>query len=46
MTSRPGSWSEAFELVPSIEVAYIWHACGPGEVLDGLLRIGFLYRPT
>jgi DNA modification methylase len=37
-------WSEAFELVPSLQVAYVWHAsvftC---EVLAGLLRIGFLY---
>jgi DNA modification methylase len=37
-------WSEAFDLVPSLQIAYVWHAsvftC---EVLDGLLRIGFLY---
>lgn len=37
-------WSDAFELVPSLQVAYVWHAsvftC---EVLTGLLRIGFLY---
>jgi len=37
-------WSEAFALVPSLQVAYVWHAsvftC---EVLAGLLRIGFLY---
>ena len=37
-------WSEAFELVPNLQVAYVWHAsvftC---EVLAGLLRIGFLY---
>ena len=37
-------WSDAFALVPGLQVAYVWHAsiytC---EVLDGLLRIGFLY---
>jgi DNA modification methylase len=37
-------WSEAFELVPSLQIVYVWHAsvftC---EVLNGLLRIGFLY---
>jgi DNA modification methylase len=37
-------WSEAFALVPSIQVAYVWHASVyTREVLDGLLRIGFLY---
>src|SRR5262249_16876500 len=37
-------WSEAFALVPSLEVAYVWHASKfTREVLDGLLRIGFLY---
>jgi DNA modification methylase len=37
-------WSEAFELVPSLQVAYVWHASvHTREVLDGLLRIGFLY---
>lgn len=37
-------WSEAFELVPSVQVAYVWHASiFTHEVLDGLLRIGFLY---
>ncbi len=37
-------WSGAFELVPSIQVAYVWHASiFTREVLDGLLRIGFLY---
>jgi len=37
-------WSEAFELVPSVQVAYVWHASiFTREVLDGLLRIGFLY---
>ncbi len=37
-------WSEAFELVPSLQVAYVWHASVfTREVLNGLLRIGFLY---
>jgi len=37
-------WSEAFELVPSIQVAYVWHASVfTRDVLDGLERIGFLY---
>ena len=37
-------WSEAFALVPSLMVAYVWHASVfTREVLDGLLRIGFLY---
>jgi len=37
-------WSEAFGLVPSIQVAYVWHASVfTREVLDGLQRIGFLY---
>ena len=37
-------WSEAFELLPSLQVAYVWHASVyTREVLDGLLRIGFLY---
>jgi DNA modification methylase len=37
-------WSEAFALVPSLEVIYAWHASiYTREVLDGLLRIGFLY---
>jgi DNA modification methylase len=37
-------WSEAFELVPSIQVAYVWHASVfTREVLSGLERIGFLY---
>jgi DNA modification methylase len=37
-------WSEAFELVPSLRVAYAWHASVyTREVLNGLLRIGFLY---
>lgn len=37
-------WWEAFALVPSLAVAYVWHASlRTREVLDGLLRIGFLY---
>jgi DNA modification methylase len=37
-------WSDAFELVPSLQVAYVWHASiFTRAVLDGLLRIGFLY---
>src|SRR5262249_41970699 len=33
-------WSEAFGLVPSLQVAYVWHASKfTREVLDGLLRI-------
>jgi hypothetical protein len=37
-------WPEAFQLVPSIQVAYVWHASVfPRAVLNGLLRIGFLY---
>lgn len=35
-------WSDAFALVLSLEVAYVWHASKfTREVLDGLLRIGF-----
>jgi DNA modification methylase len=38
-------WSEAFALVPSLKVAYVWHASKfTREVLDGLLRIGFLHH--
>jgi DNA modification methylase len=38
-------WSDAFALVPSLEVGYIWHASKfTREVLDGLLRIGFLHH--
>jgi len=37
-------WSEAFELVTSLQVVYVWHASVfTREVLNGLLRIGFLY---
>ena len=35
-------WSQAFELVPSLQIAYVWHASKfTREVLNGLLRIGF-----
>ena len=35
-------WSEAFELVPSLALGYIWHAgVHAGEVAAGLERIGF-----
>ena len=38
-------WSDAFALVPSLEVAYVFHASKfTHEVLDGLLRIGFLHH--
>ncbi len=37
-------WSAAFERVPSLQIAYVWHASVfTREVLDGLLRIGFVY---
>jgi len=37
-------WSSAFELVPSLQIAYVWHASiFTREVLNGLERIGFLY---
>jgi len=35
-------WSEAFELVPTLQIGYVWHASKfTREVLNGLLRIGF-----
>ncbi len=38
-------WSAAFELVPSLEVAYVWHADRHAlEVGAGLERIGFVLR--
>jgi DNA modification methylase len=38
-------WSDAFALVTSLEVAYVWHASKfTREVLDGLLKIGFLHH--
>jgi len=37
-------WSVAFELVPSLQIAYVWHASVyTREVLNGLERIGFVY---
>jgi hypothetical protein len=36
-------WSEAFALLSTLQVACVWHASKfTREVLDGLLRIGFL----
>ena len=38
-------WSDAFALVPSLEIAYVWHASKfTREVLDGLLRIRFIHH--
>lgn len=38
-------WAEAFALVPALDVAYVWHASKfTREVLDGLLRIGFVHH--
>jgi DNA modification methylase len=38
-------WSEAYALVPSLEVGYVFHASQfASEVLAGLLRIGFLHH--
>jgi DNA modification methylase len=38
-------WSPAFQLVPSLIAAYVWHASKfTREVLDGLLRIGFVHH--
>jgi DNA modification methylase len=38
-------WSHAFELVPFLQVGYIWHASRfTSEVLSGLLRIGFVHH--
>jgi len=35
-------WSQAFELVPSLDTAYVWHASAYAiEVGQGLRRIGF-----
>jgi DNA modification methylase len=35
-------WSEAFELVPSLQVGYVWHAgIYAAEVAVGLQRVGF-----
>ena len=38
-------WSPAFELLPDLQVGYVWHASKfTREVLDGLLRIGFVHH--
>jgi len=38
-------WSEAFALLPDLQVGYVWHASKfTSEVLAGLLRIGFLHH--
>jgi len=38
-------WSHAFALIPSLQVAYVWHASRfTSEVLAGLLRIGFVHH--
>jgi len=38
-------WADAFALIPSLQVAYVWHASKfTREVLGGLLRIGFLHH--
>jgi hypothetical protein len=38
-------WSQAFEPVPSLQVAYVFHASAfTAEVLSGLQRIGFLHH--
>ena len=38
-------WSQAYELLPNLQIAYVWHASKfTREVLDGLLRIGFLHH--
>ena len=38
-------WSAAYELVPSLEVAYVWHASAHMvEVATGLARLGFELR--
>lgn len=35
-------WSDAFALVPSLTVGYVWHAgVHAGAVAEGLVRIGF-----
>jgi DNA modification methylase len=39
---QKADWSDAFELVPSLDVAYVWHASAFAiEVGLGLRRIGF-----
>lgn len=44
-SDTPADWSEAFALVPSLEVAYVWHRPQfTREVLESLLRIGFVHH--
>ena len=44
-TDTRADWSEAFERVLSLQVAYVWHVSKfTRQVLDGLLRIGFLHH--
>jgi DNA modification methylase len=38
-------WSEAFALLPFLQVGYVWHASKfTSEVLAGLVRIGFIHH--
>jgi DNA modification methylase len=38
-------WAHVFELVPSLQIAYVWHASlFTSDVLRGLLRIGFVHH--
>jgi DNA modification methylase len=38
-------WSDAFALLPDLQVGYVWHASKfTSEVLAGLLRIGFIHH--
>ena len=44
LSDTRAEWSDAFALVPSLQVGYVWHASKyTREVLDGLLRIGFVH---
>jgi hypothetical protein len=43
LTRSRAEWSDAYALVPTLDVAYVWHASKfTREVLDRLLRIGLL----
>ena len=38
-------WSAAFELVPSLDTAYVWHASAHASIVEhGLTRIGIIVR--
>ncbi len=38
-------WSQAFELLPYLQIGYVWHASKfTSEVLAGLLRVGFIHH--